>query len=212
MDKSTSVDNYLFKEMNRDIGKTKNWGYTFIASGILLQALHFLLNLIDGFTFMLIMTGVILVISGMLFILGTSSVPKSRGDVVQRLEKIMLTKNPKRRLWAAQRLVGYAKDANFSKEEILSLTRELVRVVKNPPVHQKYRLFVAVDHIVVLREIAVSVKMNKHVRKEFTTIIKPLKKIEGFPDEAYELLSDTIGYHPSKLAVHAYEDYKKDDN
>ena len=56
-------------------------------------------------------------------------------------------------------------------------------------------------HIVVLREIAVSVKMNKHVRKEFITIIKPLKKIEGFPDEAYELLSDTIGYHPGKLAV-----------
>ncbi len=40
--------------------------------------------------------------------------------------------------------------------------------------------------------------------------IKPLQKIDGFPDEAYEILADAIAYHPSKLPVQAYLDYQKD--
>ena len=70
--------------------------------------------------------------------------------------------------------------------------------------------YIAVDHLILLREIAVGVNMNKYVRKDFVKIIKPLQKIDGFPDEAYEILADAIAYHPSKLPVQAYLDYQKD--
>ena len=70
--------------------------------------------------------------------------------------------------------------------------------------------YIAVDHIILIREIAVSVEMNKHLRKDFVKIIKPIQKIEGFPDEAYEMLADAIAYHPSKLPIQAYLDYQKD--
>ncbi len=210
MVKGHSADKALFMELNQDVIRARIWGITFIVSSILLQSLHFILDLISGFRFMLILTGVIFFIIGILFVLGTSSVPRSRSEIMARLQKIMLENNPKRRLWAAQRIVGYMKDGNFSKQEILEVTRNITKNAKNPPVPPRYAPYITVDHIVVLREIAVSVSMNKHVRKDFVNIIRPLKKIEGLPEEANALLLDAIAYSPSKLPIQAYNDLLKE--
>lgn len=209
MSRTKTIDQEILEEVQSDAKKTRSYGVIFIISGLALQILHLFPLPIRGFPFMLIIAGIILVGSGILFILGSLTVPRNRTEIISRLQKVMLDKNPDRRLWAAQRLVGYAKEANFTKNEILSLAKHAAKMVKNPPVNQTYRPYVAVDHIILLREIAVSVPMDKHLRRDFVRIIKPLQNIEEFGDEAYEVLADAIAYHPEKLPVQAYSDLRK---
>lgn len=78
----------------------------------------------------------------------------------------------------AQGLVGYAKQANFSKEDILDITKYTVNIVMKPPVKDIYKEYIMGDHLILLREIAVSVKMDKHTRKEFIRNVKPLMKLK----------------------------------
>lgn len=206
MSKAISADKFLFQEMNQDIKRARLWGISFIITGLLIQSFHFILSLISGFRFMLILTGIIFVIIGVLFIMGTTSVPKTRNDILRRLLLVMQERNPKRRLWAAQRLVGYLKDGNFSKEEILDTTSTLVNHALHPDVPNRFVSYVAVDHIIVLREIAVTVPMNKHTRKEFVSMIRVLKKIPNLPEDAENILLDAITFSPNKLPVQAYND------
>lgn len=210
MAKELSVDRAMMQEISENAVQTRNWGIVLILSGLLIQTLHIFPIPVGGIEYLLLLTGVILIAFGIRFILVTTSLPKNRKDLVKRFQLLMLDKSPDRRLWAAQRLIGYAKSANFTKDEILSLTRHAKKVVEMPPVEPKFMGYVAVDHLILIREIAVGVDMNKHLRKDFVRIIKPLQKIEGFPDEAYELLADAIAYHPSKLPIQAYLDYQKD--
>ncbi|OLS27814.1 MAG: hypothetical protein HeimC2_10080 [Candidatus Heimdallarchaeota archaeon LC_2] len=210
MSKHISADLAIMKEIAEDAAQTKNWGIVLILSGLLIQTLHVFKIPVNGIWILLILTGLILAAFGIRFLLVTTSLPKNRMEIIYRFQLLMLSKNPDRRLWAAQRLIGYAKSANFTKEEIYSLSRHAKKIVEQPPVEQQYMGYIAVDHLILLREIAVGVKMNKHVRKDFIKIIKPLQKIVGFPDEAYEILADAIAYHPSKLPVQAYLDYQKD--
>ncbi|MCE7733256.1 MAG: hypothetical protein GPJ54_00165 [Candidatus Heimdallarchaeota archaeon] len=212
MSKELSVDRAMMKEISENAIQTRNWGIVLILSGLLIQTLHIFPIPVGGIEYLLLLTGVILVAFGIRFILVTTSLPKNRKDLIERFQLLMLDKSPDRRLWAAQRLIGYAKSANFSKDEILSLARHAKKVVEMPPVDEKFMGYVAVDHLILIREIAVGIEMNKHLRKDFVKIIKPLQKIEGFPDEAYELLADAIAYHPSKLPVQAYLDYQKENS
>ena len=210
MSKELSVDRAMMNEISENAIQTRNWGIVLILSGLLIQTLHIFPIPVGGIEYLLLLTGVILVAFGIRFILVTTSLPKNRKDLVERFQLLMLDKSPDRRLWAAQRLIGYAKSTNFSKDEILSLARHAKKVVEMPPVDSRFMGYVAVDHLILIREIAVGIEMNKHLRKDFVKIIKPLQKIEGFPDEAYELLADAIAYHPSKLPIQAYLDYQKD--
>ncbi len=210
MSKQISADQAMIIEIADDAAQTKNWGFVLILSGLLIQSLHLFSIPIWGIEYLLILTGLVFVSFGIRFILVATSLPKNRKEIIHRFQLLMLNKNPDRRLWAAQRLVGYAKTANFSKGEILSLARHAKKVIEQPPVEHQYMGYIAVDHLILIREIAVGVKMNKHVRKDYVKIIKPLQKIEGFPEEAYEILADAIAYHPSKLPVQAYIDYQKD--
>ncbi len=92
----------------------------------------------------------------------------------------------------AQGLVGYAKQANFSKEDILDITKYTVNIVMKPPVKDIYKEYIMGDHLILLREIAVSVKMDKHTRKEFIRNVKPLMKLKNLSDEGYQLLADSV--------------------
>lgn len=209
MDNTKSVDQYYLSQVKNEGQRTLRYGILFIIGGLLIQLLHLVKIPVQGFTFMVIIAGIILVGAGILFILGSFTVPKTRAELIARLQNIMLDHNPERRLWAAQRLVGYAKDANFAKEEVLALARHAAKMVKENPVREPYNQYVSVDHIILLREMAVSVPMNKHTRKDFVRIITPLQKIKGFGDEAYTVLADAMAYHPSKLPVQAYADLQK---
>ncbi|MHA2248743.1 MAG: hypothetical protein ACXAD7_00205 [Candidatus Kariarchaeaceae archaeon] len=210
MNTSKSIDRAIIEEIAQDAKRARQWSYSFIISGIALQLLHFLSLPIRGVQAMVITAGIILVASGLLFYLGSRSVPTTRPEIIKRLQTTMLEKNPKRRLWAAQRLVGYAKDANFSKKEIVGLAKHAGKIVSTYAEYTNYKQFIAADHIILLREIAISVPMDKHVRSDFVRVIKPLQKIKGFQDEVYEVLSDAIAYHPSKLPVQAYSDLMKE--
>ncbi|MHA2028742.1 MAG: hypothetical protein ACW99Q_05075 [Candidatus Kariarchaeaceae archaeon] len=208
--KYPSADQAMIQEIADNAVQTKNWGIVLIISGLLIQVLHIFSIPIWGIEYLLILTGLVLFVFGVRFLLVTASLPKNRTEIVTRFQLLMLNENPDRRLWAAQRLIGYAKTANFTKDEVLALTRHAKRIIEDPPVEQRFMGYVAVDHLILIREIAVGIKMNKHVRKDFVKLIKSLQKIEGFPDEAYELLADAIAYHPSKLPVQAYLDYQKE--
>ena len=57
--------------------------------------------------------------------------------------------------------------------------------------------------------------MDRHVRRDFVRIVRPLLKMKNLSSEAYELLADAIAYHPDKLAVQAFADLqqmKEEDN
>lgn len=206
----TSIDEAIIAEIRQDAEKTRVWAFVLMSSGLFIQIFHAFDLPIIGLKSMLILFGSILFISGILFYLGSYSVPTNRREIIDRFQKIMLDKKPDRRLWAAQRLVGYLKDANLTKEEIINIIRYTKKQVEQSSVSMHLQPYISADHVVLLREIAVSVPMNKHIRKEFVRIIKPLQKLQGFPDEVYELLADAIAYHPSKLAVQAYLDYNKE--
>lgn len=205
-----SVDQSLIEDIAQDAKRAKLWGLTLIVGGLLLQVLHLFPLPISGLKAMLIVSGVILIGSGTLFYLGSFSVPTNRREIIERLQKTMLDKNPERRLWAAQRLVGYSKDANFTKKEIVGLAKHVIKIINELPIENPYGQYIAADHVVLLREIAVSVPMDKHIRRDFVRIIKPLQKIKGFQNEVYEVLSDAIAYHPNKLPVQAYADLQKE--
>ncbi|MHA2089633.1 MAG: hypothetical protein ACW98K_02140 [Candidatus Kariarchaeaceae archaeon] len=208
----TSIDQALITEIIQDAKRARQWAAVLFFSAILLQIFHILDLNIAGITIMIVLAGIILITSSMLFYIGSLSIPTNRAEIIARLQKTMEDKNPKRRLWAAQRLVGYAKDANFSKETILGLAVHATRIVKNPPHGHSYGRYVAADHIIFLREIAIAVPMNRHLRREFVSIIRPLKKIEGFPDEVYEVLTDAIAYHPDKGPTQAYLDLERENS
>lgn len=196
-------------QANEDAANARRYGLIFIIAGFALQILHFFKLPLPGFTAMLIVAAVILIGAGILFILGSYTVPQNRTEFIRRFQNTMLDHNPERRLWAAQRLVGYVREANFTKDEILDVARHAAKMVKNPDVSERYKPYVAVDHIILLRELAVNVEMDKHVRKDFIRVVKPLTKMEGLSDDAYEVLSDAIAYHPDKLPIQAYSDLRK---
>jgi hypothetical protein len=204
-----SVDQRLILEAREDARKTKIYGIGFIILGSLLQLLHFVNLPVQGFPFMVIIAGVISIGAGILFILGSTTIPTTRSEFVARFQKIMLTLDPERRLWAAQRLVGYAKSANFTKADIIRMTQYTVSIIQDPPVADIYKQYIAGDHLILLREMAVSIKMDKKTRKEFQQTVRPLKKIKGLSDEAYELLADAMAYHPDKLPIQAFADLQK---
>ncbi len=201
-----SVDQIIIQEIKEDAKQVQKWAVIFFISSLLLQFLHLLDPPIWGFRSMLIVAGLILFGASILFYLGSISIPQNRSQIIARLQKIMLDKNPKRRLWAAQRLIGYIKEANFTRNEILEVTLYHVNIIKEPPYSDPYRKYIATDHIIVLREIAVSVPMDKHTRKEFVKIVKALKKLKDITDEGAELLTDAIAYDPNKSPAQAIAD------
>lgn len=203
------LNQQIINELTRDAQEARNWGIVLIIGGLLVQLLHYVDIRFSGITFMLVLTGGIMVVSGIFFTFGSFNVPKNRKQLITQLQKVMMDSNPKRRLWAAQRLIGYAKGAQLSKQEILALATHGKRVVKNPPGKNAYKPYIAVDHLVFLREMAVSIPMTKHVRKDFVQIIRPLQKIKEMPDEGQEMLADAISYHPSKLPIQAFADLEK---
>lgn len=203
------LDRQIINELTNDAKEARNWGIVLILSGLIIQLLHYVDIKITGITLMLFLTGGILIVSGILFTMGSFNVPKTRKELIIRLQKVMMDSNPKRRLWAAQRLIGYAKDANLAKQEILALATHGKKVVQNPPGRQVYQGYIAVDHLIFLREMAVSIPMNKHVRKQFVQILRPLQKIKDMPAEGQEMLADAISYHPSKLPIQAFADLEK---
>ena len=204
-----SIDQTIIAEISEDAKRAKTWGIVLMMSGLLIQLFHTFTLPFSGVRAMLILTGLILFGFGFLFFMGSQNVPRNRKEIIFRLQRVMADENPKRRLWAAQRLIGYAKEANLTKEEILEMTHFAKKAVKSPGGKFAYKGFVAVDHLIFIREMAVSVPMNRHLRKEFVQIIKPLQKLTTLPDEGQALLADAISYHPSKLPVQAYADIKK---
>ena len=134
MSKELSVDRAMMQEIADDAVQTRNWGIVLILSGLLIQTLHVFSIPIWGIEYLLIITGLVLVAFGIRFIQVATSLPKNRSEIVKRFQLLMLDKRPDRRLWAAQRLIGYAKSANFTRDEIISLTRHAKKVVENPPV------------------------------------------------------------------------------
>lgn len=205
-----SIDQALLQEIAADANQAKQWGLAFLGSSILILVLFLFPLPIKGFSILIISTSIILGVTGILFLMGSTTTPTDRKGIVERLQKVMLDKNPKRRLWAAQRLVGYVKDSNFIKEDILELAYHARKVIKTDPDTSKLQRYIAVDHIILLRELLVSVSMNKHVRKDFVEIIKPLRNLDWLPEDAVEILADAIAYHPSKRPAQAYFDYKHD--
>ena len=201
------MDTIIADEIYQNYKQARLWGFTMILAGIILQLLHLFAIPVNGFQFMIIISGIILCGAGILFLMGSSSVPKSRTEIVYRLQKIMQNTNPKRRLWAAQRLVGYLKDGNFSKDEKFIIVNDALRLINNPTAGSKYQHYILVDHIIFLREFLINVKLNKHERKEFTRLVKPLEKIKGLPDEVNNIIMDIIVYDPKKLPIQAYSDY-----
>ena len=206
---SKSVDAVIADEIYQNYKQARLWGITMILAGIIIQLLHLFEIPISGFQFMVILSGTILGGAGFLFLMGATSVPKSRAEIVERLQKIMQNTNPNRRLWAAQRLIGYLRDGNFSKEEKLSITRDALRLINNPIKESKYQHYIVVDHIIFLREFSINVKMDKIERKEFTRLVKPLESIKDLPDEVNNIIMDIIVYDPKKLPIQAYSDYLK---
>ncbi|MEC8704999.1 MAG: hypothetical protein VXX61_04775 [Asgard group archaeon] len=207
--KKVTTDQLLLDNVNKDAKKSKIVGFLLILFAGLIQFLGVLDFNIQGFRVMVVLIGVILFGSGVLFILGSYTVPQNRKEFVKRFQKAMLDFDPDERLWGAQGLVGYAKQANFSKEDILDITKYTVNIVMKPPVKDIYKEYIMGDHLILLREIAVSVKMDKHTRKEFIRNVKPLMKLKNLSDEGYQLLADSVSYHPEKLPVQAYFDLKK---
>jgi len=207
---ANSIDQAMLQEIAADANQAKQWGFAFLGSSLLMLVLFLFPLPIKGFSILIISTSIILGVTGILFLMGSTTTPKDRKGIVERLQKTMLDKNPNRRLWAAQRLVGYVKDSNFIKEDILELAYHARKVIKTDPEVNRLQKYIAVDHIILLREILVSVPMNKHVRKDFVEIIKPLRKLEWLPEDAVEILADAIAFHPSKLPVQAYLDYERE--
>lgn len=204
---SKSVDTKLADEIYQNYKQARLWGSTMILSGAILQLLHLFEIPINGFLFMVIISGVILGGAGILFLMGSSSVPKSRAGIVKRLQGIMQNTNPNRRLWAAQRLIGYLRDGNFSMDEKQSIVIDALKVVNSPISGSKYQHYIMVDHIIFLREYSINVKLNKNERKDFTRLVKPLEKIKGLPNEVNNIIMDIIVYDPKKLPIQAYSDY-----
>ncbi|MHA2503236.1 MAG: hypothetical protein ACXAE3_10225 [Candidatus Kariarchaeaceae archaeon] len=204
-----TVDQQLILEARKDARQTRLYGIGFIILAAVSQLLHFVKLPVQGFPFMVIIAGIIFLGAGILFIMGSYTVPTNRSEFVGRLQKIMLTLDPERRLWAAQRLIGYAKSANFTKNDILRMTQYTVAIIQDPPVADIYKEYIAGDHLILLREMAVNIKMDRNTRREFQKIIRPLNKVKGLSDEAYELLADALAFHPDKLAVQAFSDLKK---
>ena len=89
------------------------------------------------------------------------------------------------------------------------MTQYTVSIIQDPPVADMYKEYIAGDHLILLREMAVSINMDKNTRRDFQKIIRPLKNIKGLSDEAYELLADAMAYHPDKLPIQAFADLKK---
>jgi len=204
-----TIDQLFLLKARADARKTRMIGVLLILGGAALQLLHLLDASISGFKIMVIVAGVITAGSGILFILGSTTVPKNRGEFVRRFQKAMLDTDPDRRLWGAQSLIGYMKQANFTKEDILRVARYTAAVIENPPVADKYKEYIAGDHLLLLREMAVSVDIDKHTRKDFVRIIRPLMKMKNLSSEAYELLADAVSYHPDKLPIQAFSDLQK---
>ena len=177
--KKVTTDQLLLDNVNKDAKKSKIVGFLLILFAGLIQFLGVLDFNIQGFRVMVVLIGVILFGSGVLFILGSYTVPQNRKEFVKRFQKAMLDFDPDERLWGAQGLVGYAKQANFSKEDILDITKYTVNIVMKPPVKDIYKEYIMGDHLILLREIAVSVKMDKHTRKEFIRNVKPLMKLKN---------------------------------
>jgi hypothetical protein len=202
-----SVDSIIAEEIYQNYKQARLWGFTMLLAGIILQLLHLFEVPINGIQFMIIISGIILGGAGILFLLGSSSVPKSRADIVNRLQKIMQNTNPNRRLWAAQKLIGYLRDGDFSKDEKFEIVNDTLRLINNPTAGSKYHHYIQVDHIIFLREFSINVKLNKHERKEFSRLVKPLEKIKGLPDEVNNIIMDIIVYDPKKLPIQAYSDY-----
>jgi len=207
-----SIDQKLIREIKTDAEQAKKWGYTFMISSIMMQFLHFFQLPILGFTSMIIIIGIILMGSGIIFYFGASTIPQNREQIILRLQGVMKHHDPKRRLWASQRMIGYMKEGNFSKDELLTITREACKVVKLPLDLNKYQEYIAVDHIIFIREIAVGITMPKDTRREFKAKIKQLLKVKFLPEKAYELLADAIAYHPNKLPIQAFADYERELN
>ena len=88
--KKVTTDQLLLDNVNKDAKKSKIVGFLLILFAGLIQFLEVLDFNIQGFRVMVVLIGVILFGSGILFILGSYTVPQNRKEFVKRFQKAML--------------------------------------------------------------------------------------------------------------------------
>ncbi len=97
--KKVTTDQLLLDNVNKDAKKSKIVGFLLILFAGLIQFLGVLDFNIQGFRVMVVLIGMILFGSGVLFILGSYTVPQNRKEFVKRFQKAMLDFDPDERLW-----------------------------------------------------------------------------------------------------------------